>query len=115
MPFLLLYVGESRKFEHLAITHAIQNWAEPSIPCDDCLATYRFKKGDDFTTIRIKNDGETIVIDGSGDASLTAALQIQLHYPDDIHMVDEGYSFDLVLSEVSSLDELKKRIKDADA
>ena len=113
MPFLLLYIGEGRKFDQQAVTNALRNWAEPSQPCEGCLATYQFKSGDDFTIIRFKNDEETIVIDGSGEASLSAALHIQSTYPDNIHMIDEGYSFDVILSEFSSLSELKERIKDA--
>lgn len=113
MSFVLLYIGEGRKFDQQALTNALEHWADPSPACEDCLATYQFTSGDDFAIIRFTHDKETIVIDGSGDASLSAALRIQSTYPDDIHMIDEGYSFDVNLSEISSLGKLKERIKDS--
>jgi hypothetical protein len=115
MPFLLLYVGEGRKFDQEAITNSLRalKGARPLNPCDDCLSTYDYKRGDDFTTIRFKKDQETIVIDGSGEASLYAALHIQAGYPEDIRLVDEGYNFDLVLHGVASLHQLERQIKDA--
>jgi hypothetical protein len=37
---------------------------------------------------------------------------IQSGYPDDIHLIDEGYTFDLVLPEIASAEELAQRIRD---
>jgi hypothetical protein len=115
MPFLLLYIGKGRKFQRPAVTNALQalSGAKPLRPCDDCLSTYQYVTGRDSTIIRFKSDQETIVIDGSGDASLFAALHIQSEYPDEIHVIDDGYTFDLVLRDIASLDELKRRIRDA--
>jgi hypothetical protein len=115
MPFLLLYVGEGRRFDQQAIIGSLQalKGARPLKPCEDCLSTYHYDRGSDFTTIRFKKDQETIVIDGTGEASLHAALHIQASYPEDIHLVDEGYSYDLVLRGVASLHQLEQHIKDA--
>ena len=112
MPFLILYIGEGRKFDQPAVTNAIKHLkgVKTLQPCDDCVSSFQYEEGNDFTIIRFKNDQETIVIDGSGEASLSAALQIQTGYPDDIHMIDEGYTFDLALREIASLDELKRQI-----
>jgi hypothetical protein len=115
MPFLLLYVGEGRKFNQPGVTNAIKqlNGITTVQPCDDCSSTHQYEEGNDFTIIRFKNDQETIVIDGSGEASLSAALQIQSGYPDDIHISDEGYTFDIILRQIASLDKLKQRIHDS--
>jgi hypothetical protein len=53
------------------------------------------------------------VIDGSGDASFAAALHIQSTYPEDIRLIDEGYSFDFVLRGIGSVAELQDRIEEA--
>lgn len=115
MPFLMLYLGEGRKFDSQAATNVVEKLegAKPLEPDDECRVTYRYESGDDFTTIRFKKDQETIVIDGSGEASLAAAVHIQSGYPDDIHLIDEGYSFDLVLRGIASAEELAQRIRDA--
>ena len=114
MSFLLLYIDEGCKFDKQAVTSAIRslNGAKLVRPDDDCLCMYDYAKGNDATTIRLMKDKETIAIDGTGDASLYAALHIQAHYPEVIHMIDEAYSFDLVLRGIGSLGELEQRIKD---
>jgi hypothetical protein len=115
MPFLLLYIGEGMRFDQEKIAKALRelSGAMPLDPCEGCLSTYHYEQDDDFTTIEFKADQETIVIDGTGDASLTAALHIQFGYPEDIHLIDEGYNFDLVLRGVPSVQELKRQIREA--
>jgi hypothetical protein len=115
MPFLLLYIGEGRLFDERAVTNSLQKLrgAKPGEPEADCLLTYQYEKGNDVTTIRFKKDQETIVIDGSGEASLSAALHIQSDYAEDIHLIDEAYSFDLNLRGIATPHELEQRIKDA--
>ena len=115
MPFLILYIGEGRKFDSHAVTYGLEKLkgAKPLEPDDDSWAAYQYEKGNDFTTIRFKKDQETIVIDGSGETSLAAAVHIQSSYPDDIHLIDEGYSFDLVLRGIASAEELEQRIREA--
>jgi hypothetical protein len=115
MPFLLLYVAEGRKFDEQAVTRVLQqlNGSKPLQRDDDSLSTYQYERGNDITTIRLKKDRDTIVIDGSGEASLAAAVHIQSNYPEAIHLIDEGYSFDLILHGITSVDELYQRIRDA--
>ena len=115
MPFLLLYIGEGKKFDQQAVTNGLRalKGAKPLQPPEDCLAMYTYRKGNDFTTIRFKKDQETIVVDGLGEASLSAVLHIQSNYPDAIHLIDEGYSFDLVLIGIASPSDLEQKIRDA--
>jgi hypothetical protein len=116
MPFLLLYVDGGGKFDRRTIAKSLEalKGAKRLEPCEDYSLTYDYEKGDDFTTIRFRQDRETIVIDGSGEASLYAALHIQSSYPEDIHLIDEVYSFDLVLRGVATVHQLEQRIKEAD-
>ena len=115
MPFLLLYLGEGQKFDQEAVAQGLQNLegAVPLKSSSDCLFVYQYEIANDFTTIRFKKDRETIVIDGAGEASLSAALHIQASYPDDVHLIDEAYSFDLILRGITSPQELEQQIKNA--
>jgi hypothetical protein len=115
MPFLLLYLGEGQKFDQEAVAHGLQalEGATPTKSSGDCLLTYQYGTANDFTIIRFKEDRETIVIDGDGEASLSVALHIQTNYPEDVHLIDEAYSFDLVLRGISSPHELEQQIKNA--
>lgn len=70
--------------------------------------------GEDFTRIRLKDDLETIVIEGTGESSLSAAMEIQNGYDEPLHLIDEGYTFDLVAADCHSLDELKRKINEAE-
>ena len=78
MSFLLLYVGEGRKFDERAVSTGLRSLkgAKPLRPDDDCLSSFEYASGDDVTTIRFKKDQKTIAIDGTGNASLCAALHI---------------------------------------
>lgn len=115
MPFLILYLGEKQKFDKMAIAEGLEQieGVKPQAPSDGSVLTYRYEYGNDFTTIKLKDDQETIIIDGSGKASLAAALGIQLVYSQEIRLIDENYSFDLVLKGISSLAELEHRISGA--
>jgi hypothetical protein len=112
MPFLILDIGEGRHFDKRLIVNALANLkgATPRKRLDNHLVFYRYETADDSTTIALENDLETISIDGSGKASLFAALHIQLNYPEDIQLYDEVYSFHIVLRGVSSLRQLEQRI-----
>lgn len=115
MPFLLLYIGEDRKFDPQLVANGLNSLkgAEAQASSPNYLLMYEFAKGADLTTIGLKTDRKAIVIDGSGEASLAAALYIQASYPEDIRLIDEGYSFDLVLRDIGSVSELEQKIKDA--
>jgi hypothetical protein len=114
MSFLLLYLGEGRKFDDHALSCSLStlDGAKSIRPDDDCLLSYEYQHGDDVTTIRCMKDLETIAIDGAGSASLCAALHIQVTYPEDIHLIDESYSFDVVLRGIDSVSELERQIRE---
>lgn len=115
MPFQLLYIAEGEKFPYGVIEESLlrlSNVRRLATP-DDCKAAFRFESGSDFTTIRFKHDMETIAIGGAGQASLEAAVQIQAACEHDVHLIDEGYTYDLIIRESASPSDLDRRIRNA--
>jgi hypothetical protein len=114
MPFLLLYIGEGQKFDQSLVTACLKELrGATQYSSPDYLSAYLFEKGPDSTTICLKKDQETIVIDGEGEASLSAALHIQADYPEDIRLIDECYNFNILLRGIASWQELERRIKES--
>lgn len=64
----------------------------------------------DATLIRLKDDLETIAISGTGEASLTAALELQRRLATALRLVDSDYTFDVELQDVGSVEELRAAI-----
>jgi hypothetical protein len=69
-----------------------------------------FSEGEDFTMVILNEKRDAIYIRGTSGAALSAAwiLKSQLDIP--LRMVDTDYSFDLVISEFSTRDELERAI-----
>jgi hypothetical protein len=68
-----------------------------------------FDFGGNSTIVQMLDDLH-VSIEGMGDASLYVALEIQRRYGDEIHAIDEGCSFDIPLSTVSSLTDFNEKI-----
>lgn len=116
MSFLLLYVDEGVKFNEELLTAGIEKFAakQQSAHARNKSLLFDFAFNDDRTTIGINRDLESVAIDGSGIASLEAAVRIQAFYPADLHLVDENYSFDLLIKGVSSSSVLLEIIRDVE-
>ena len=80
-------------------------WAPPRLLC-------QFDFNDDSTEIALVDD-QCLSIRGIGDASLQAALEIQRSYGGDVHAVDPESCFEIPLSVVNSLEELRRMIASA--
>jgi len=113
MPFLILYLRDGQKFDKNVIARGLEQIDGVKPLLGDSALEYSYRYGNDQTDIRLRKDEETIVIDGSGEASLDAALRIQSIYPETVQLIDESYSFDLPLNEIASVADLEQRIKDA--
>ena len=72
-----------------------------------------FIDGEDFTTVELDAQRETISIRGTSGAALNAAWILKSHLDIPLRMVDTEYSFDLVLSGFSNIDELEAAIDKA--
>lgn len=117
MSFLLLYVGKNKNFDGEKIKQILQqssNMRNLGEGTHGTLIQCEYELDDDFTVIRLKDDLETIVIEGSGKSSMQAALDIQGGYNVPIHLIDEGYSFDIVLADCDSLEDLIRQIETAE-
>ncbi|MEM1167765.1 MAG: hypothetical protein AAGJ08_01400 [Cyanobacteria bacterium P01_H01_bin.35] len=75
------------------------------------ILEFEFSEGEDFTTVRLSSDRETLRISGLGDTSLKIALSIQKPYPQPIVAVDSDYSFELVLDKINSLHTVSKNLR----
>lgn len=118
MSFLLLYIGRGKTFdsEQLRIGFKVSpNVHEFTTGCHGTLYQWEYHFNDDFTMVRLKDDLETIVIEGMGPASLQAALEIQRLCSAPVRLIDDGYSFDIELSKVTSVDDLHRNIEQAES
>jgi hypothetical protein len=70
-------------------------------------------EGQDFTTVGLDSNRETISIRGTSGAALSAAWILQRYLGIPLRMVDTDYSFDLVLSSFSNIEELQAAIDKA--
>jgi hypothetical protein len=115
MSFMLLYIGEGRAFDAGAINRALVSSGAVPRESDgpDALPAFDYELGEEFTRIRVKDDLETVVIDGSGPASFDIAWKLQRGYAEPIHLIDEAYSFDLILKNFDSTAALLKAAMDS--
>lgn len=75
---------------------------DPSI--DVIRGSYEYRGySNDFTFM---SDSSNFWIRGSGPPAVDLAFRIQQGYPEPIHIIDEGYIFDLVISDFDSADDL---------
>jgi hypothetical protein len=79
------------------------------------LVEATFNCGDAFTTARLSEDGERISLSSTSAAALSAALVLQRHLRTPLRIVDTDNSFDLMLSEYASLEDLNAAIDEARA
>ncbi len=70
---------------------------------------------DDFTTVRLDSQRETISISGTSNAALQAAWTLQTRLQAPLRIVDTDYSFDLVLSDFETIDQLQAAIDKSQA
>ena len=65
-----------------------------------------YTAGDDYTTVRLSSDRETISIRGTSGAALKAAWIIHKRLTNSFRMADTDYSFDIMLDDYQTIDDL---------
>ena len=114
MDFLLLFVGEGAKLDKREVKRVLEGIPGVFGLEDKALVgavlQAHFDFASDSTIVRLKDDGETISLSGTGDASLKLAFEIQAKLAAPLRMVDADYSLDIALQRVESLDELRRRV-----
>ncbi len=114
MQLLILFIGKNELFDQYKLVDiaknipGVENIREGEFV--GSILEFEFREGEDFTTVRLSGDRETISIYGLGDASLKIALLIQKPYPQAIIAVDSDYSFELILDKINSLEQLHQKI-----
>lgn len=114
MQIMILFIGENEKFDSNKLVDiakdipGVENIREGEFV--GSILEFEFRDLEDFTTVRLSDDRETISISGLGNASLKIALSIQKRYPQPIIAVDSDYSFELILDKINSLDQLRQKI-----
>lgn len=71
---------------------------------------WEFDYKDDSTIVTLHKDSSTISMQGLGDASLQMAFELQQKESFPLRVYDEGYSFHFSLENISSLEDMKKKI-----
>lgn len=116
MTNLLIYLGENRKFDVPSTVNTIS--AMPGVAdartgsfigaVFECSYSFRGRS----TIVRISEDAETVVAVGLGDESLDFALKLQASLAEPLSAVDMDYSFNIQLSQLHSLEAMRKAIEE---
>ena len=113
----LLYLGEGEKFDQGALISAIK--AVEGVhdltehPTGASLEWHFGYQGDAMIG-RISTDLQTVSLRGDSLANLKMAHEINVRYPGPLHLMDMGYTFDLVLGDYPSFEALLGKIEAAD-
>jgi hypothetical protein len=119
MQMLLLYNDENRPFAADVIRNVFksekgfQDVRSEGLVGSVVEADY--VDGRDSTIVRLSDNLETISLSGTSDTAIRAALALQGHLQEPLHIIDLDYSFDLVLKDFAGIDELRSAISDAQA
>lgn len=73
----------------------------------------RYTCGGDWTFVRLNKDGSTISLSGTSGAALSAAIVLQRHLRFPLRVIDTDYTFDLQLSDYSTVAQLEEAINRA--
>ena len=113
MAFLLLYLADGKRFDLQALCSAIDSFGGIRADGTDeaSAETFEYEFSGNWTIIRVGIDLDTICLDGTGMASFDAALKIQRTCLEPIHLVDEAYTFDVLLTTYSSVSALMNDLK----
>lgn len=115
MSTLLIYIGENERFDANKVKRDLEqvpgveklqvdNFGSSLLQCD-----YNFNG--DSTILRLADDLAIISVDGTGDASLQIALELQKREERQLHLTNYNYVFDLPLNNIHSVDELRREIR----
>lgn len=74
-----------------------------------------YREHEDWTIVRLSENPNRISLSGTSDATLRAALLLQSNLKVPLRIFDTNYSFDLVLEDYSTVDELRAAIESAQA
>jgi hypothetical protein len=115
MNKLLIYIGENRRFDLNSTVFAMTSIDGVCNARRGNLIGAAFKcnysHAGRTTNVRISEDLETVTVEGLRDESTDFAVKFLQLIPEQLHVVDMDYSFELTLSEFKSGAELMSAIQ----
>jgi hypothetical protein len=69
--------------------------------------------GNDRVIVRLISTCKMLSFDGPFDVVVRAVIEVQRHLEVNLHVIDEGYNFDIDLHGIQSDESLKKKIEEA--
>ena len=119
MHNLLLLTSDEMPFEVAAVRQAFDSdggfrdirFDEPG----GAAIEAEYVEPDDWTIVSLSKSLSRISLSGTSDAALRAALILQRHLATPLRIIDTDYTFDLVLRDYSSFQELRAAIDAAQA
>jgi hypothetical protein len=114
MPFLLIYREDQQPFvvaDALATMRAIgvSDIAVERMP--GALISGHYGVAGDSVIVELKIDRQTFAVSDCSPAGLKFALDLQSAVLEPLHMIDEGYSFDVILNDYGNLDDLRSALE----
>ena len=114
MNGIILYISDERDFDRDRVIQILLSidgiyddnveGAKRDSSIDMIEGEYDYRG--DSTIFMFKTDTGDISFRGSGPAAIDLAFRIQQRYPEPIHVIDQAYNFDLVISDFDSADDL---------
>jgi hypothetical protein len=115
MQKLLLFNPDFRPFEPTVVERAFRSCAEfTALRFEEpggALLECEYVEPDDRTIIRLSGDAGTISMYHTWGAALRAAILIQKALGAHLRMVDDDYSFDLIFSDIATVEELESAME----
>lgn len=112
MSRLLIYISETEKFDEHLVHDFLKSCPGVSAIQErpDELARWmaEFEFENDSALFECKSDLETVVVSRTGGAGIQLCYLFQAFYPKPLHVIDESYSFDLVIRDFGTVVELEK-------
>jgi hypothetical protein len=119
MHNILLFNADDQPFDLATIRHIFQTQSgfrevRFNLPSGRVVEA-DFVEADDWTTLGLSGDRETISLRGTSDAALRAALILQGNLDTSLRIIDTDHSFDLILRDYPNVEGLRSAIADSQA
>ena len=108
---LLLYLGENLCFDQAKFLSSLESIegaheVREAVPIGS-VCCFRFSYEEDFVLIRLAADLKVITIHGEGPAAQEFVIRFRDQFSENFHLIDEGYSFDDVVTEDTTSREIQ--------
>lgn len=115
MSKLLIYIGENQRFDleptlrTITMIDGISNARRGKFI--GAVFECNYSHAGRIAVVRVSEDLETVTVDGLGEEVTDFAIKFQQHMPEQLHVIDMDYSFNLDLSKFKTGAELMSAIQ----